>query len=141
MHHAFPCPLFMGLYPQHHGVSGRDFEDFYIKGNYHLLPRVLKDAGYRTIGISSNKFICHNFGFSEGFDTFIDIDNPYLIKDELLIPFSVRGLKKIKYIMKALKEKGNCEPCTGKHGGGAERGGRVQDKEEVMKRLRAMGYF
>lgn len=36
----------------------------------------------------------------------------------------------------------DCEPCTGKHGaGGAERGGRAQDKEEVMKRLRAMGYF
>lgn len=36
----------------------------------------------------------------------------------------------------------DCEPCTRPHGaGGAERGGRDQDKEEVMRRLRAMGYF
>ncbi|MBM4137659.1 MAG: phosphoadenosine phosphosulfate reductase family protein [Nitrospira sp.] len=36
----------------------------------------------------------------------------------------------------------DCEPCTRQHGpGGAERGGRDQDKEEVMRRLRAMGYF
>lgn len=36
----------------------------------------------------------------------------------------------------------DCMPCTGKHGpGGAERGGRDQNKEEIMKRLRAMGYF
>jgi|UniRef100_A0A7V6DQQ3 phosphoadenosine phosphosulfate reductase len=35
-----------------------------------------------------------------------------------------------------------CEPCT-KTGipGRAERAGRNQDKEEIMKRLRAMGYF
>jgi phosphoadenosine phosphosulfate reductase len=35
-----------------------------------------------------------------------------------------------------------CEPCT-KMGlsGRAERGGRDQNKEEIMKRLRAMGYF
>ena len=35
-----------------------------------------------------------------------------------------------------------CEPCT-KTGipGRAERAGRDQDKEEIMKRLRAMGYF
>ncbi len=36
----------------------------------------------------------------------------------------------------------DCEPCTRIHGaGGAERGGRDQDKEEAMRRLRAMGYF
>lgn len=36
----------------------------------------------------------------------------------------------------------DCEPCTRLHGSaGAERGGRDQDKEEVMRRLRAMGYF
>ncbi|MFN3740905.1 MAG: phosphoadenosine phosphosulfate reductase family protein [Thermodesulfovibrionales bacterium] len=36
----------------------------------------------------------------------------------------------------------DCEPCTRKQGpGGTERGGRDQNKEEVMKRLRAMGYF
>lgn len=36
----------------------------------------------------------------------------------------------------------DCEPCTRPHGReGAERGGRDQNKEEVMKRLRAMGYF
>lgn len=36
----------------------------------------------------------------------------------------------------------DCEPCTRPHGSeGAERGGRDHDKEEVMKRLRAMGYF
>ncbi len=36
----------------------------------------------------------------------------------------------------------DCEPCTRPYGGeGGERGGRDQDKEEVMRRLRAMGYF
>lgn len=36
----------------------------------------------------------------------------------------------------------DCIPCTGKHGAeGPERGGRDQDKEEAMKRLRSMGYF
>lgn len=105
--HTFPClPAYRALSAAPRGVR-RDIGDFYIKGNYHLLPRVLKDAGYRTIGISSNNLICHNFGFSEGFDTFIELNNLYLIKDELLIPWSVRGLKKIKYIMKELKEKGN----------------------------------
>ena len=33
-----------------------------------------------------------------------------------------------------------CEPCT-KIGAGAERAGRDQDKEEIMQRLRGMGYF
>lgn len=107
--------LLTGLYPHHHGVHGRDFEDFYIKGDYHFLPQVLKDAGYRTIGISSNKLICHNFGFSEGFDTFIELDNPYLIKDELLIPFSVRGLNRIRYIKKELKKKGNLKKVTARY--------------------------
>jgi phosphoadenosine phosphosulfate reductase len=36
----------------------------------------------------------------------------------------------------------DCEPCTRPHGSASsERGGRDQDKEEVMRRLRAMGYF
>jgi phosphoadenosine phosphosulfate reductase len=36
----------------------------------------------------------------------------------------------------------DCEPCTKPHGpGGAERGGRSQDKEEAMKSLRDLGYF
>jgi phosphoadenosine phosphosulfate reductase len=35
-----------------------------------------------------------------------------------------------------------CEPCTVRGvPGGAERGGRNPQKEEIMKRLRAMGYF
>ncbi|MDP2167617.1 MAG: phosphoadenosine phosphosulfate reductase family protein [Thermodesulfovibrionales bacterium] len=36
----------------------------------------------------------------------------------------------------------DCEPCTRRHGTeGAERGGRDEDKEKVVKRLREMGYF
>lgn len=35
-----------------------------------------------------------------------------------------------------------CEPCTQRgRAGGPERAGRDQDKEEIMKRLRRMGYF
>lgn len=36
----------------------------------------------------------------------------------------------------------DCEPCTGLHGiTGIERGGRDQEKEGVMRTLRAIGYF
>lgn len=42
----------------------------------------------------------------------------------------------------SLINKHNVQERTRPHGsGGAERGGRDQDKEEVMRRLRAMGYF
>ena len=58
-------------------------------------------------------------------------------------------IKKYKVPVNPLYQKGfrslGCQPCTqpqgGKIGDGQERAGRAQDKERVMARLRALGYF
>lgn len=58
-------------------------------------------------------------------------------------------IKKYNVPINPLYEKGfrsiGCKPCTqpqgGKIGDGRERAGRAQDKEKIMARLRALGYF
>lgn len=37
-----------------------------------LLPEILKDAGYQTVGIVTNGNLSKRFGFHQGFDTFIE---------------------------------------------------------------------
>lgn len=58
--------LFTGLYPWQHGV--------HMKGALNLdtslptVPSLLHRAGYSTVSVSSNGFICPEFGLTAGFD-------------------------------------------------------------------------
>jgi len=62
--------LMTGVYPYRHNV-------FYEYGDYSMLPEssttiaeVLKNSGFRTVGISANPYIIPEYGFSQGFSFF-----------------------------------------------------------------------
>jgi len=62
--------LLTGLYPPVHNV------DIIAKGMSDAapyLPVMLKEAGYRTIGLSNNPHISEKWGFSRGFDVFTEL--------------------------------------------------------------------
>ena len=68
--------LFTGLYPREHGVlhgrvagRGIDSQEM-ISRDLITLPVALKNAGYRTYGISANGHLSKNTGFARGFDFF-----------------------------------------------------------------------
>jgi len=64
--------LFTGLYPGQHLCNNP--QEFAYPGNYHTLPEILRQAGYRTIGISSNYAISRGCNFNFGFDEYYDMD-------------------------------------------------------------------
>lgn len=81
---------------------------------------------------------------------FTQRDNPPHIRVQPILHFKEFDIwsyiKKYNIPYCELYKKGyrsiDCEPCTRPYGAdGAERGGRDKDKEEVMRRLRVMGYF
>jgi arylsulfatase A-like enzyme len=63
--------LFSGLYPRDHGCNIRGGAVF--PNNYYTLAEILRGAGYRTIGISSNGFMSRDFNFNCGFDEFYEM--------------------------------------------------------------------
>ncbi|MDP2167616.1 MAG: sulfatase [Thermodesulfovibrionales bacterium] len=92
--------LFTGLYPTEHNTHGGDFEFFHLSDNFYSLPEVLKGAGYKTAGISSNFLVSKKFGFARGFDEFIELDKSYLLADEIGIPPAERNIDKIKFLFR-----------------------------------------
>jgi len=63
--------LFSGLYPREHGCNARS--DALFPGNYHVLAEILRQSGYRTIGISSNLLMSRDFNINSGFDEFYEM--------------------------------------------------------------------
>jgi arylsulfatase A-like enzyme len=63
--------LFSGLYPAQHGCINAEGE---FPGNYYVLPAVLQQAGYRTLGLSSNLAISRRYNFHTGFDAFLEME-------------------------------------------------------------------
>jgi arylsulfatase A-like enzyme len=65
--------LFTGLHPGEHGANWSAFHEhmnrkFRIAEPERLLPRLLGELGYSTIGVSDNPWISERTGFDEGFD-------------------------------------------------------------------------
>ncbi|MFC7071582.1 sulfatase [Halovenus rubra] len=59
--------LFTGTTPSKHGAHAGHKQ---LENEQRLLPEVLSEAGYRTVGISNNTWISEEFGFARGFDVF-----------------------------------------------------------------------
>jgi arylsulfatase A-like enzyme len=61
-----------------------------------LISEVLKDKGYTTAGFHSNLFLCSDFGYQRGFDTFYDSRDKkglvYGLKDYVKTTFNQDGL-------------------------------------------------
>ncbi len=81
--------LFTGLYPSQHGVNEVDLR---LGDEFYLLAEVLKEGGYKTVGISSNGLIIRELGFSRGFSQFIQLDR----WEVFLRPESFKKFKKLQ---------------------------------------------
>jgi arylsulfatase A-like enzyme len=57
------------LYPSEHAVIGAKTR---LDNSVETLAETLKRAGYRTIGVVSNRFASTNYGMAQGFDDFDD---------------------------------------------------------------------
>jgi len=68
--------LMTGLYPFHHGTTkalqeyGRVLSQQTLNGGYTTLAEALKEAGYRTYGVSANGHLAEKYGFAQGFDEY-----------------------------------------------------------------------
>jgi len=65
--------LFTGLYPSQHGLDGRNVT---LPEWQTTLPRVMRECGYATVGMSCNEFISVGSGFERGFDRFYEAWRP-----------------------------------------------------------------
>lgn len=69
--------LMTGLYPFHHGTTkalqeyGRVLSQQTLNNGYTTLAEALREAGYRTYGISANGHLAEKYGFAQGFDEFV----------------------------------------------------------------------
>ncbi len=63
--------IFTGLYPSQHGVNEVELK---LGKEHYVMAEVLKEAGFDTIGISSNGLIIKELGFSRGFNHFVQLD-------------------------------------------------------------------
>jgi arylsulfatase A-like enzyme len=59
--------LFTGLFPQTHGINGREEA---VSHDLLLLPERLRQIGYRTLAVVTNGNVSPAFGMRRGFDTF-----------------------------------------------------------------------
>jgi arylsulfatase A-like enzyme len=59
--------LWTGLYPARSGITR--FDEV-IPGEGRLPAEILKEAGFRTVGLYRNGWVAANFGFDQGFDVY-----------------------------------------------------------------------
>ncbi|QXJ28551.1 Choline-sulfatase [Saccharolobus shibatae B12] len=110
--------MFTGLYPYFHGVHEyygiNDFVEGYGKLGIHAMTKfdnlisLLKDEGYKTIGISANAFISPIFGFN--FDSYYLIDYPplYTLENDTLEALNKYGANyksKLKLLINLIRNK------------------------------------
>ena len=111
--------LFTGLYPSEHGIDGVKSQ---IGMNTITLPWILKEIGYKTIGISNNLLI--NGQFVKGWDKFFEMDklfqsNKTMAELNTFFHFSSNKQNKYKKILTAFKNdpistvKLDCSPFFG----------------------------
>lgn len=81
--------IFTGLYPSQHGVNEVELK---LGEEHYVMAEVLKEAGFDTIGISSNGLIIKELGFSRGFNHFIQLDRWEIF----LRPESFKKFKKLQ---------------------------------------------
>ncbi|MDX1501681.1 MAG: sulfatase, partial [Thermoanaerobaculia bacterium] len=62
--------LFTGLYPEVHGVTGRQSG---LPAGVATLAELLREAGYATAAVSTNPYVTPAFGLDRGFDTFVEL--------------------------------------------------------------------
>ncbi len=62
--------LFTGLYPVRHQATQ---ESVQLREEWDTLAEILRQEGYRTIGISGNPAVCADLGFAQGFDAFLEM--------------------------------------------------------------------
>ncbi len=61
--------MLSGVSPFRHGATQ---ETRAIRRDMKLLPEVLRASGYRTVGIINGPYVGAKYGFSRGFDTFVE---------------------------------------------------------------------
>jgi arylsulfatase A-like enzyme len=62
--------LLTGMFPAKHGAH--ELHLFYDH-SYPLLPEVLQQEGYHTLGVSPNSWMSDEFGVTHGFDTYLQL--------------------------------------------------------------------
>lgn len=62
--------LLTGTFPATHGAHEQHLR---YDHTYPMLPEVLQDAGYRTLGVSPNGWMSDEFGVTHGFDTYLKL--------------------------------------------------------------------
>jgi len=73
--------MFTGLYNMQHGV---DDDGKALNPAIKTLPQYMKDAGYQTYGIFSGPYLHPVFGFSRGFDEYVDCSNSKKLAENVL---------------------------------------------------------
>ena len=61
--------IFTGLYPEQHGMRGRDAV---LASDIATLPEVFRSGGFRTGGFTEGGYVSGYHGFARGFETFSD---------------------------------------------------------------------
>jgi len=104
--------LFTGLYPHEHECNSSLTG---MRSDLLVLPEILRDMGYHTVGISSNFLVSRPVGFHRGFTEFYEMGT--LFQDPRYLEAKTRYLKarkelktdwdRTKYIFKSLREIGD----------------------------------
>jgi arylsulfatase A-like enzyme len=94
--------IFTGMLPSRHGCHEKHK---FLNRNLPTLLEILKNIGYRTIGISNNSWVSRNFGLDRGFDSFIKLWQIIQYETDLA-DASSRGIDKYKRAI-SLLAKGN----------------------------------
>lgn len=62
--------LLTGMFPTKHGAHELHLS---YTSPYPMFPEILKEAGYRTLGVSPNSWMSDEFGVVRGFDTYLKL--------------------------------------------------------------------
>lgn len=62
--------LLTGMFPSKHGAHELHLS---YAHSYPMLPEVLREAGYRTLGVSPNSWMSDEFGVTHGFDRYLKL--------------------------------------------------------------------
>ena len=93
--------LFTGLYPSQVMKTPTSLQ---LSPNFTTLPRLFKDSGYKTTGISTNALVSRKFNFNKDFDSFFQLWLPDEKSDDI---YPDRGeTSKFKRLLKLINAPG-----------------------------------